>query len=62
MSAEDEAYYTCPFCGEEIGIPIDPSGGGAQEYVEDCPVCCSPILLRIHFHGDGDASISAEPE
>ena len=62
MSAEDEAFYNCPFCGEEIGVPIDPSGGESQEYVEDCPVCCSPVILRIDLHGGGGASVSAEAE
>jgi len=37
---DDEATYICDACGEEIVIPIDPSAGASQEYVEDCPVCC----------------------
>ncbi|MAB79609.1 MAG: CPXCG motif-containing cysteine-rich protein [Planctomycetes bacterium] len=62
MSAEEEAFYLCPACGEEIGIPVDLSGGSEQEYVEDCPVCCRPVLLRIHIHGEGGPTITAQTE
>ena len=41
--------YVCPTCGEQIVIPIDPSAGETQEYVEDCPVCCNPNVVRIEF-------------
>ena len=36
----------CPYCGEEVTIFVDPSGGEEQTYVEDCPVCCRPWLVR----------------
>ena len=48
----DEATYTCDSCGEEIVIPIDPSGGSDQSYVEDCPVCCHPNVIEVHIEPD----------
>ena len=48
----NEAAYTCDSCGEEIVIPVDPSAGARQQYVEDCPVCCSPSLIHVDFDGD----------
>jgi hypothetical protein len=36
----------CPYCGESIELVIDDSVE-AQEYVEDCSVCCRPINLAI---------------
>ena len=36
----------CPWCGEPLELTVDP-GGGAAEYVEDCQVCCAPILVRF---------------
>jgi len=45
----DEAEYTCPTCGEQIVIPIDPSEGADQDYVEDCPVCCRPNRIRLRI-------------
>src|SRR2546428_6377795 len=43
---ETEADVTCPHCGETMTITLDPGGGRAQEYVEDCQVCCRPWRVR----------------
>lgn len=40
-----ERTVTCPCCGEDIGVVLDLSIP-EQSYVEDCSVCCRPILLR----------------
>ena len=50
----DEGSYVCPTCGESIVIPLDPSGGDEQQYVEDCPVCCNPNVVRVEFFGPGE--------
>jgi hypothetical protein len=57
----DEASYVCDACGEEIVIPIDYSAGEEQEYVEDCPVCCRPNIIRVYIDDD-DVRAWAEPE
>jgi Cysteine-rich CPXCG len=59
---KDEARYICDSCGEEIVVPIDLSAGSEQEYVEDCPVCCSPNVIRIEMDGHGDVRVWAEKE
>jgi len=38
----------CPYCGESIDLFIDPSIE-VQQYVEDCSVCCRPILVSVSF-------------
>ncbi len=48
-SAADECAYICPTCGESIVIPLDPSAGAEQQYVEDCPVCCHPNIIHVEF-------------
>jgi hypothetical protein len=58
---DETIEYTCPHCGEPILLSIDPSGGAEQSYVEDCPVCCNPNQLHLHFDRDGVASIAAAP-
>ena len=58
----NEASYVCDACGEEIVIPIDPSAGSSQEYVEDCPVCCRANLIHVEIDDDGEARTWAEPE
>lgn len=57
-----EAEYVCPACGEAIVVPIDVLAGAEQEYVEDCPVCCTPVVLSVHVEKDGLARLSAHRE
>lgn len=57
-----EAAYVCDSCGEEIVVPVDPSAGQRQAYVEDCPVCCHPMALRVEFGPDGEPRIEGEHE
>lgn len=59
---EDEAHYICDHCGEEIVVPVDPSAGASQHYIEDCPVCCNPIVIQLWFDNDGNVHIRSEPE
>ena len=57
-----EAVYYCDACGEEIVVPVDISAGAEQEYVEDCPVCCRPHVLRVVLDPDGQPHVRAAPE
>jgi hypothetical protein len=61
-SMKDQASYICDSCGEEIVVPIDVSSGSCQEYVEDCPVCCSPNVIHIEIDEVGDARAWSERE
>ena len=36
---------TCPYCWESIEIALDLSVE-SQQQVEDCSVCCRPIVIR----------------
>lgn len=62
LPAYTEATYLCDACGEEIVIPLDPSEGESQQYVEDCPVCCRANLISIEWDSQGEVSITAQPE
>ena len=42
----EERDVHCPYCGESFSISIDCSAGN-QQYIEDCYVCCSPIIFNI---------------
>jgi hypothetical protein len=35
---------TCPHCWETISLTLDLSVPD-QAYIEDCPVCCKPMLV-----------------
>ena len=46
----DQFVVTCPYCGEEVEIYVEPDTRGA--FVQDCEVCCNPWRLRITGRGD----------
>ncbi len=54
--------YSCPWCGEPNRALADPSGGNRQEMVEDCRVCCRPIVLAIWQAGEEDWEVQARRE
>lgn len=51
MQAIEEAVLECPHCGEPIALLLDLTGG-SQSYVEDCQVCCQPILVSLRIDPD----------
>ncbi len=62
MAMRDEASYFCDSCGEEIIVPLDPTAGAIQEYVEDCPVCCHPNVIHVEYIDGGEVRVWAEAE
>jgi hypothetical protein len=59
-SGQDVAVVQCPSCWEPVEIVVDRSVA-RQTYVEDCPVCCRPMTLRIAVTGD-EVEVEAERE
>ena len=53
----------CPYCGEPLTLQIDDSAG-AQTYVEDCQVCCRPMVVRVRIDEEGaiDVDVRSEDE
>jgi hypothetical protein len=56
----EEATVTCPYCWEAIVLELDLSAGSA-DYVEDCSVCCQPVLVHLSVAGE-DFSVAVERE
>ena len=56
-----ERHIGCPYCGETILILVDDSLS-QQTYVEDCQVCCRPIVLEIEVDERGAIAIGARAE
>ncbi|MGY8796599.1 MAG: CPXCG motif-containing cysteine-rich protein [Woeseiales bacterium] len=50
-----EQKFSCPYCGESITVILDLSID-AQDYIEDCEVCCRPI--EIHYEAE-DTRVTA---
>ncbi len=52
----------CPYCGESFASSVDISAG-AQSYVEDCAVCCRPIVVVVNVDDSGELeSVSTRRE
>jgi Cysteine-rich CPXCG len=47
---DDYFEVTCPYCGEESEILVEPDVHGS--FVQDCEVCCNPWLVRIALGED----------
>lgn len=52
---------SCPWCGEVSTTFFDSSQGSTQ-YVEDCQVCCRPIVCHFQVDVMGDVSLRTERE
>lgn len=57
----DSVRVQCPYCWEKFEIIVDCSVE-SQEYIEDCEVCCRPILLDINVDGDSKPEVVARGE
>jgi len=56
-----EQPISCPYCGEPIIILIDDSLA-KQQYIEDCQVCCRPIVVNVAVGPDGALTVGVMAE
>jgi transcription elongation factor Elf1 len=56
---EEEYYFVCPYCGEEISMLLDVSLSGRQTYIEDCEVCCNPIQISYRVEDESVVNFRA---
>ena len=61
MPELNEQMIGCPYCGETIPILVDDSLL-EQQYVEDCQICCRPIVLDVTVDSSGDVTVTARSE
>ena len=47
---DDRFFITCPYCGEDVEIYIEPDVRGT--FVQDCEVCCNPWRVRVRGRGE----------
>lgn len=48
-AVDDNPLVTCPYCGEQLEIYIEPDVVG--RFVQDCEVCCNPWLVHVVREG-----------
>jgi len=61
MNYLPETDISCPYCGETISILVDGSVG-EQRYIEDCQVCCQPIVIALSISSNGEFHVEARHE
>tara|TARA_Y100000031_G_C8165943_1_gene359367 strand:- start:342 stop:536 length:195 start_codon:yes stop_codon:yes gene_type:complete len=52
MQFEEEVFFTCPYCLQQISMLLE-TAHGQQSYIEDCEVCCQPIQISYSCNEDG---------
>jgi len=58
---ETEHFFICPYCWQEISMVLDLSAG-SQRYVEDCEVCCRPVIIEFAAEEGELRSFEAEKD
>lgn len=61
MNLLQEKDIGCPYCGEPITILVDDSVE-EQQYIEDCQVCCRPMVIRVEVSANGQCQVDAQDE
>jgi Cysteine-rich CPXCG len=61
MSLLEEKRIQCPYCWEHFSVLIDLSTP-YQEYVEDCFVCCRPIVFIVESENGELSSLTLRAE
>lgn len=61
MEALQTVLLQCPNCWEKVQIVVDYEDA-EQEVVEDCSVCCSPMIIAITAGDDDELHATARVE
>ena len=56
---EEEYFFMCPYCWQEISMLLDLSIN-EQSYVEDCEICCNPIEISYVVEDEMIVDFSAQ--
>lgn len=61
MQALFERAVCCPYCGEWMDSLIDITAVDG-EYIEDCQVCCRPVVFRVEMDVAGEVTVVVRRE
>lgn len=56
-----EAPIVCPYCGEASTLLLDASID-QQRYIEDCAVCCRPMVVAADVDEQGRSHVAVYRE
>ena len=54
-------FISCPYCGETIEVLIE-QADESYEYIEDCQVCCRPIVFHVEVSISGEQTLYIHSE
>lgn len=52
VGLSDERTVSCPFCGTDVDVFLDPSVGDST-FIDDCSTCCRSIEISVEHTEDG---------
>ncbi|WP_207063077.1 CPXCG motif-containing cysteine-rich protein [Motiliproteus sp. SC1-56] len=52
----EEVERNCPYCGSKVDLRVE-CGVEEQDYYEDCPRCCQPMLVHLVCTAEGDVEL-----
>ena len=55
----EEFSLFCPSCNAPITVLVDGSAGN-QSYIEDCEVCCRPMVVSFVVSSSGIESVQVD--
>ena len=61
MEALQTVLLQCPHCWESVELLVDCSVPN-QQFVEDCSICCNPILVTMTLGEDDELYVDARME
>ncbi|HED17597.1 MAG TPA: CPXCG motif-containing cysteine-rich protein [Gammaproteobacteria bacterium] len=62
MNPEEPVTISCPYCGESQVKVVD-LADMTGEYIEDCEVCCQPMILVLSMPANKlTATVTREDE
>jgi len=61
MNVQETRNIACPYCNEVIELLIDCTIA-QQEYIEDCSVCCQPVIINISINDQQEVTINTRQE
>ena len=62
MISDDSEFFSCPYCGSDNYLSVDPTGGRRQRFVVDCETCCQPIVIDLSLSNGAILEINARRE
>jgi hypothetical protein len=62
MRLSEDITFTCPYCWQTNWLTAEVIDNGFQKHLQDCEVCCRPLVVHVYVENNAVADIQAEQE